>query len=118
MEDKVKLVFRKLDYDIEEYDYYYNDATPPTFIVSATVRLPEEIFPNALNIGLPLDTALVFVGRNNEGMVKYIKKVIEGFSDKPESELLAFQSLDEDGFDLKLFLTYMMSEISLQIEKQ
>lgn len=116
-ENKVNLVFRTLEYDIDEYDYYYNDSTPPTFMVSAKIIIPEDIFPHALNIGLPIETALVFVERNNQGMAKYVKKVLEGYNDKPESELLAFQSLENDGFDLKLFLTNMLAEVSLQIEK-
>ena len=117
MNEKVKLVFRHLEYEILEYNYYYNDAQPPVFITSATVEVPKNIFPHALDIGLPIETALVFVERNNEGMAKYVKKVLEGYSDKPEGELEAFRSLDHDGFDMKAYYSNMLAEISLQIEK-
>jgi hypothetical protein len=115
--EKVKLVFGQLEYEIVEYSYYYSDATPPVFITSATVKVPKNIFPHALDIGLPIETALIFVEKNNAGMAKYIKKVLEGYSDKPEGELEAFRSLDNDGFDMKAYYYNMLSEISLQIEK-
>ncbi|MBL7816099.1 MAG: hypothetical protein JNL70_13865 [Saprospiraceae bacterium] len=118
MKDKVTLAFKSLEYDIEDYKFFYNEMTPPLFVTSVTITVPKDIFPHKLGIGLPLQTALDNVEKNNSGMVKYIKKVIEGYSDQPQSELLAFESLEHDGFDMKQYFTYMLSEISMTIEKK
>jgi hypothetical protein len=86
------------------------------FYTYASVAVPKNTFPESLRIGLPLEKTMEYVEKNNAGMAKYIRKVIEGFSDKPESELLAFQSLEDDGFDLHQIMIYMLGELSIEIE--
>jgi hypothetical protein len=116
MKKKVVLNFSRIDYVIEEVDYSYTDSKPPVFYTYASVALPPNEFPESLRIGLPLEKTMEYVEKNNAGMAKYIRKVIEGFSDKPESELLAFQSLENDGFDLNQIMIYMLGELSIEIE--
>ena len=117
MKKKVVLNFSNMDYNIEGIDYRYNDAKPPIFYTNATVKVPDEFFKESMTIGLPLDRTMEFVEKHNSGMAKYVRKVIEGYSDQPESELLAFESLEHDGFDLKQFMSYMLTELSIEIER-
>ena len=117
MRKKVTLDFSNMDYKIEGIDYRYNDGQPPIFYTNATVKVPDELFKESMTIGLPLNRTMEFVEKHNSGMAKYVRKVIEGYSDQPESELLAFESLEHDGFDLKQFMTYMLAELSIEIER-
>ena len=117
MSKKVILDFSNMDYKIEGIDYRYNDGQPPIFYTNATVKVPDVLFKESMTIGLPLDRTMEFVEKHNAGMAKYVRKVIEGYSDQPESELLAFESLEHDGFDLKQFMTYMLTELSIEIER-
>ena len=110
------LTFSTLEYTVEGLRFYYNDAQPSVFYTAATVKFPKKVFSSALGLGLPLKDALGYVERKDAGMAKYVRKVIEGFADKPTPELLAFDSLEEDGFDLKQFMVYAFSELQLDIE--
>ena len=112
---KTVLDFSRMDYAIEGFDYRYNDGKPPVFYTNAIIRVPQ--FKQPISIGLPYDRALENVEKKDAGMAKYVRKVLEGYSDKPESELLAFESLEYDGFDLKQFMTYMLSGIRVEIEQ-
>ena len=112
-----KIVFRKIDYDLREVTYYYNDVAPFSFYVRGAVRLPKEVYPYELKIALPLDQSLDFVEKEDAGMANYVRKSIAAFEDKPEPELRAFESLDEEGFDLHQFMRYILSGINVQIEE-
>jgi hypothetical protein len=116
MKKRVVLNFSKIDYVIEEIDYSYTDSKPRLFYTYASVAVPASEFPESLRIGLPLEKTMEYVEKNNAGMAKYVRKVIEGYSGEPESELLAFQSLENDGFDLHQFMIYMIGELSIEIE--
>ncbi len=117
MNKKIVLNFARMDYEVEGIDYRYNNAHPPVFYTNAIVKVPDKYFKESISIGLPLGRTMEFVEKHNAGMAKYVQKVLEGYSDQPESELLAFQSLEHDGFDLKQFIIYMLSELNIEIEK-
>jgi hypothetical protein len=114
--NRVTLNFSKIKYTIKAIDYDYRNATEPVFYTYASVAVPKNDFPDILRIGLPLEKTMEHVAKNNSGMAKYVRKVIEGYDDQPESELLAFQSLEDDGFDLNQFMEYMLQELSIEIE--
>jgi hypothetical protein len=116
--NKVILNFSTIDYKIKAIDYDYRNTNEPVFYTYASVEVPRNQFPDTLRIGLPLEKTMEHVEKNNSGMAKYVRKVIEGYEDKPKSELLAFQSLEEDGFDLNQFMVYMLQELSIEIEKK
>jgi hypothetical protein len=113
---KITLNFSQIKYTIKAIDYDYRNSNEPVFYTYASVVVPKNDFPDTLRIGLPLEKTMEHVERNNAGMAKYVRKVIEGYDDKPKSELLAFQSLEEDGFDLNQFMVYMLQELSIEIE--
>jgi hypothetical protein len=115
--NKVTLNFSKIKYTIKAIDYDYRNSTEPVFYTYASVVVPKNDFPDTLRIGLPLEKTMEHVEKNNSGMAKYVRKVIEGYDDQPKSELLAFQSLEDDGFDLTQFMGYMLQELSIEIEK-
>ncbi len=115
MYKKTVLDFSNMDYTIEGFDYRYNDGKPPVFYTNAILKVPQ--FKQAISIGLPYDRALMNVEKKDAGMAKYVRKVIEGYSDKPQGELLAFESLEYDGFDLKQFMMHMLSGIRVEIEQ-
>ena len=118
MENEVKEIrFREIEYDILEVSYYINDIHPFDFYVSATVKVPDDLYPDGLRFGLPLHTALPFVERQDAGMAKYVEKTIAEFSDQPNPELSAFQTLEEEGFDLELFLRHTLSGINVKMEE-
>ena len=112
-----KIVFRKIDYDLKDVTYYYSDIAPFHFYLRGTVTLPQEVYPHELKITLPLDQSLDFVEKEDAGMANYVRKTIAAFSDKPEPELRAFESLDEEGFDLHQFTRHVLSGINVQIEE-
>ena len=115
--EKKELRFRNLEYSLKNVTYYYHDVEPYAFFVSATVKVPEELYQHEMILGFPLETGLPFVEKEDIGMVKYIRNVIAGFSGKPEPELLAFQSLEEEGFDLELFMRHILSGINIEMEE-
>ena len=116
MKKKTVLSFAKINYNIEDVDYSYSDVKPRLFYTYATVQLPPSEFPESLRIGLPLEKTMEYVEKNNAGMAKYVSKVIESYDDKQDSELLAFETLHREGFDLTQFMRYMLDELSIEIE--
>lgn len=118
MENPVKeIIFRQIDYDVHEVSYYMNDVDPFDFYVSATVKVPDDLYPDAFRFGLPLHTALPFVEKQDAAMAKFVEKTIAEFSNQPNPELLAFQTLEEEGFDLELFLRHTLSGINVKMQE-
>lgn len=110
-----KIIFSEIDYTVQKVGFNYNtDKSPRIFYINTTVEVPSS--SDKLTIGFPLDTVLQYVADANEGMAKYLRKVIEGFDDKPDKELLAFESLEEDGFDLVQMVKLVLEQIHLKVE--
>ena len=75
--------------------------------------MPKIYFPEGLSFDLPLDTILKAVTMEDANMVEYVKKVVADFEGQRDAELLAFQSLEEEGFDVPLFLDYMLRNLTM-----
>lgn len=81
------------------------------------IEFPKEESPLSIMIAFGIDHIIESTGRKNEGLAKYVNTVIEGFQGQKDHELLAFQSLEADGFDMQPLLRYSLIGIKLTINQ-
>lgn len=94
------------DYD-EEYDFY----------LSVETQLPADLFPTPLTVTFPLFKCLEDVEKKDADMADYVREVIEKHQNVDCCEQAAFQSLENEGFNLKRFMRITLSTLELRIRK-
>ncbi len=115
MKRGTSIILSDIDYTIHEVSFYYKtDNSERVFYIDITIGLPPSLSDENIKISLSLDALLEQVGYENKGMAKYLEKVIEGFDDKPDKELLAFKSLKDDNFDLKQMIIFVLNQIEIE----
>ncbi|MBL7817616.1 MAG: hypothetical protein JNL70_21600 [Saprospiraceae bacterium] len=109
--------FATTKYEISEVTYDYTDDYDDLYLSAVTI-LPMELFPYPLTVTLALQDCLKNIEKHDADMVKYVRKMIESYEDQSFWDKLAFDALENEGFDLKQFMRLALSEIELRITKQ
>ena len=107
--------FGTTQYDILSVIYNYDEEYD--FYLSVETRLPEDLFPTPLTLKFPLFKCLENVEKEDAEMADYVKDVIEAHRDVECCEQVAFQSLENEGFNLKRFMRITLSTLELRIRK-
>ena len=112
------IVFSKIKYKILDVFYsYHEDETPRRFYIGINLEMPKMLAPDGINFELPLENVFSTVSMGGEHLVKYVKRVIANFEGEKDAELLAFQALEEEGFDLILFMDHMVRNMTIKRSK-
>ncbi|MBL7818817.1 MAG: hypothetical protein JNL70_27710 [Saprospiraceae bacterium] len=107
--------FNQIDYDILELSYGYTFTQNPIFMLTVKLKVPDELFDQAIVMGLPLSEIFPILERNHLAMVNYVKKTIEGFDDPHFNEELAFKALEAEGFDLENFARCALEDLKVEL---
>jgi hypothetical protein len=114
MGKEIILKFSEIDYEIQNVTYEYNeDDDNYPFCVSAQVFVPEHqgVLTATFNIDYVLETA----EKHNPGMVRYVRTMIESYKEESFWDRLAFEALEEEGFDLAQLMDYSIKELQVKI---
>ncbi len=109
--------FDAIEYVIDNYEYVYTNTIPRQLSIEMDIEFPKEESPLSIMIAFGIDHIIESTGRDNQGLEKYINKVIEGFEGQKDHELLAFQSLEADGFDMQPLLRYSLKGVKMTINE-
>lgn len=117
MEKEIILIFSEIEYEIQKVTYDYNEEDNDyPFCVSAEVFVPEHqgVLTATFNIDYVLETA----EKHNAGMVRYVRTMIESYKEESFWDRLAFEALEEEGFDLKQLMDYSVKELEVKIVEE
>jgi hypothetical protein len=108
------IAYKDTPFTVDSYTYGYDDDDPDRLLIEITVIAPQSVEPDYLTMSFPFNEIVRICEGFEEPEAKYIRSVINAFSDKPHGEQLAFESLEFDEvFDMHAFLTSLMSKVTL-----
>ena len=107
--------FGSIDYEIQDLKYGYTFTQDPVFQMAVTVKVPDELFPKAILMEMPISSILPLIVEKHAAMVQYVQKTIDGFDDPHLQEELAFKALEEDGFDFQHFARCALDEMEVEL---
>lgn len=67
---------------------------------------------------MEIKSFLQYVNSQNPGLATYLKSVIESFSGKAKHEMLAFQSLEKEGFDMHKIVECIMNDADISFREE
>ena len=105
-------------FTIQHIDLGYTHTEPRVCFVKVLIKVPDHVFNQAFTIGFELDKGLESVEKYDAGMAKYFKKTLIENQNELDSEIVTFQSLASEGFDLKQFMIHALMDYELKIEKK
>ena len=116
-EEPIIFCFGDVEYDIYTVTFGYTEDFD--FLISAELKLPDEIFPPVLTVSFVYNDAQKNVEKHNPEMAEYVMMKMEDYCNTFDGyHDLTFKALEEEGFDLKQYMRHALSELELKINKQ
>ena len=117
MENETIIRLSETNYQVLEVTYGYDDECD--FFVSAEIRLPEDVAPEdgVLTAAFRIEFVLESAEKHNPAMVRYVKTMIESYMDVSSWHQVAFEALEEEGFDLEQLIRYSVNEMEIKFVK-
>ena len=107
-----------VNYTIDSYKFVYSQNRPPVFCIIFQVTIPRTDQPSQqMRVTMEIKSFLHYVESQNPALAKYLKSVVESFSGKPKYEMLAFRSLEKDGFDVNRIVECIMNDADISFSE-
>lgn len=117
MAEPTLLILSELDYKIQRVTYDYDESDSDyTFCVSAEIFIPK--YQGVLTATFKIDYVLETAEKYNPSMVRYIKTMIESYKEESFWDRLAFEAMEEEGFDLEQLMRYSVNELEVRLTPQ
>ncbi|MBL7814311.1 MAG: hypothetical protein JNL70_04820 [Saprospiraceae bacterium] len=107
----------EIDYEFKGVSMGYDDKPPHVCFFNLSLKLPDHIFQENVQLGLGLESALPLVEKYDVGMTKYMRQALSENKGAHQYEVHTIQSLINEGFDLLLFLTHALKSYQIRISK-
>lgn len=106
------------NYTIDSYKFVYSQNRPPVFCIIFQVTIPRHEQPaQQIRATMEIKSFLHYVESQNPALAKYLKSVVKGFSGKPKHEMLAFRSLEKEGFDMNRIVECIMNDADISFSE-
>jgi hypothetical protein len=106
-------------YHIDAYRFAYSLNRPPVFCIIFEVTIPRHERPNdRMRVSMEIKSILQYVDSQNPGLAKYLKSVLTDFRGKVNYEMLAFRSLEAEGFDMHRIVECIMNDAELTFREE
>ena len=117
MENETIIRLSETNYQVLNVSYDYDDEYD--FFVSTQIRLPKSVAPEdgVLTAAFRIEFILGSAEKHNPGMVKYVKTMIESYTHVDSWHKVAFEALEEEGFDLEQLIRYSVDEMEIRFVK-
>ena len=117
MENEKIIRLSETNYQVLMVTYDYNDDYD--FYVSAKIRLPKDVAPEEgiLTARFRIEFVLKSAEKHNPAMVRYVKTMIESYKEESFWDKVAFEALEEEGFDLEQLVRYSVNEMEMKFVK-
>lgn len=117
MENETIIRLSETNYQVLKVTYGYDDEYD--FFVSAEIRLPEDVAPEdgILTAAFRIEFVLESAEKHNPAMVRYVKTMIDSYMDVSFWDRVAFEALEEEGFDLEQMIRYSVNEMKIKFVK-
>lgn len=117
MENETIIRLSETNYQVLKVTYGYDDEYD--FFVSAEIRLPEDVAPEdgILTAAFRIEFVLESAEKHNPAMVRYVKTMIDSYMDVSFWDRVAFEALEEEGFDLEQLIRYSVNEMKIKFVK-
>ncbi|MBL7816423.1 MAG: hypothetical protein JNL70_15490 [Saprospiraceae bacterium] len=114
-ETVAKISFGEMDYEISDLTFAYTFTQEPIFKMGVTVKVPDDVYEEAIRMEIPLSEALPVLSHKHPAMAEYVEKTIEGFDDPHFKEELAIEALKEEGFDIEHFARCVLNGLEVEM---
>jgi hypothetical protein len=101
-------------YYIDAYQFLYSQNRPPVFCIRFEITIPRRNEKDdKIRVTMEIKSFMQYVTSQNPGLAAYLKSVLKSFSGKVKYEMLAFKSLEEEGFDMFKIVECIVNEADI-----
>ncbi len=120
MEEKKEYIHpsSQVVYYIDACRFLYSENRPPVFCIMFEVTIPRGERPgDRMRLTMEIKSFMMHVTSQNPGLAAYLKSVLESFSGKVKHEMLAFKSLQEEGFDMSKIVECIVNDADISFKE-
>jgi hypothetical protein len=107
-------------YHIDGYRLLYSQNRPPVFCMKFDVTIPRggERKDDQMRVTMEIKSILEYVRSQNPGLAQYLKSVLNSFRGKVNYEMLAFRSLEDEGFEMFQIIECIMNDADITFKEE